>query len=151
MDKEKVLEKEIDLIQNCITRMSQNSFSIKGWTIALTLAAIALLPEKVNKIFLCLIILIITAVFWYLDGFFLKTETLYRWKYNWVIKNRLKSEDYFCDLNPHNEKMRLPDKNESSAKEPSILSMMFSKTLCPFYCPIIILALSVMLVMLNRG
>lgn len=30
MNNEKILEKEIDLIQNCITRMGQNSFSVKG-------------------------------------------------------------------------------------------------------------------------
>ena len=34
MNNEKILEKEIDLIQNCITRMGQNSFSVKGWLIA---------------------------------------------------------------------------------------------------------------------
>ena len=33
MNNEKILEKEIDLIQNCITRMGQNSFSVKGWLI----------------------------------------------------------------------------------------------------------------------
>ena len=27
--------KEIDLIQSCINRMAQNSFQVKGWTVAL--------------------------------------------------------------------------------------------------------------------
>ena len=34
MNNEKILEKEIPLIQNCSTRMGQNSFSVKGWLIA---------------------------------------------------------------------------------------------------------------------
>lgn len=38
MDKKElktVMEKEIDLVQGCISRMAQNSFVIKGWTITL--------------------------------------------------------------------------------------------------------------------
>ena len=48
MNNEKILEKEIDLIQNCITRMGQNSFSVKGWLIALIIAIIALLSETLT-------------------------------------------------------------------------------------------------------
>ena len=35
-----IMDKEIDLIQGCISRMAQNSFIIKGW--AITLVAVAL-------------------------------------------------------------------------------------------------------------
>ena len=140
MDKKDVLEKEIDLIQNCISRMSQNSFNIKGWLIALLLATIALLPETINIIALCFIIIVITFIFWYLDAFFLKIETLYRWKYNWVIVKRTKSAEFVYNLNPSNKHMWLLDSGEMPKKEPSILGKMFSKTLWPFYLPIIILA-----------
>lgn len=92
MDNEKILEKEIDLIQNCITRMGQNSFSIKGWLIGLIIAIIALLPENVDTKIVCLIIFGMTIIFWALDSFYLKTEKLYRWKYDWVIANRGSAE-----------------------------------------------------------
>lgn len=143
LDKKSVLEKEIDLIQNCITRMSQNSFNVKGWLIALLVAIIALLPENINVVAVCFIIVGITSVFWFLDGFFLKIETLYRWKYNWVISKRLKSDDFYYDLNPHNKKMWLSNDGEKNKKEPCIFAKMFTKTLWPFYLPIIVVALIV--------
>ena len=143
LDKKNVLEKEMDLIQNCITRMSQNSFNVKGWLIALLVAIIALLPENINVVAVCFIIVGITSVFWYLDGFFLKIETLYRWKYNWVISKRLKSDDFYYDLNPHNKKMWLSNDGEKNKKEPCIFAKMFTKTLWPFYLPIIVVALIV--------
>lgn len=37
MDNEKILLKEIDLAQDVIKRMANNSFIIKGWTITLVL------------------------------------------------------------------------------------------------------------------
>lgn len=143
MDKEQVLEKEIDLIQSCISRMSQNSFNIKGWLIALLLAAIALLPEKVNTIVVCLIVLGITIIFWYLDAFFLQIEKLYRWKYNWVIENRLKNNKYFYNLNPHFKGMWLSDKGTNPKKAPCIFKIMFTKTLWPIYLPIILVSVFV--------
>ena len=66
--------KEIDLIQSCINRMAQNSFQVKGWTVALFAVILALLPEKVestNKFFLGVVMLAVSVMFWYLDSFFL--------------------------------------------------------------------------------
>lgn len=94
MNNEKILEKEIDLIQNCITRMGQNSFSVKGWLIALIIAIIALLSENVDIKFVCMIIIGLTGVFWILDAFYLRTEKLYRWKYDWVIIKRKETLDF---------------------------------------------------------
>lgn len=65
--------KEIDLIQSCINRMAQNSFQVKGWTVALFAVILALLPEKVestNKFFLGVVMLAVSVMFWYLDSFF---------------------------------------------------------------------------------
>ena len=107
MNNEKILEKEIDLIQNCITRMGQNSFSVKGWLIALIIAIIALLSENVDIKFVCMIIIGLTGVFWILDAFYLRTEKLYRWKYDWVIKKRKETLDFCYDLNPYKKEMWL--------------------------------------------
>jgi hypothetical protein len=65
-----VLHKEIDLIQACINRMARNSFVIKGWVITLAAALLALLPELVNPRAVCIIVLLVTFCFWYLDAFF---------------------------------------------------------------------------------
>lgn len=125
-----VLEKEIDLIQSCINRMAQNSFMVKGWMISLVAVIIALLPEKIGVDIrvLCIVAFAVTICFWYLDGFFLKIENLYRWKYAWVIKNRRQTIEFAYDLNPHN-----CNTWNGGNIEPCILSVMFSKTLWPLY------------------
>ena len=85
------LHKEIDLIQGCINRMAQNSFLIKGWTVTLFAVILALLPEKIeqtNKVFLGIVMLAISIMFWYIDSFFLATEKNYRKMYSWVLQER---------------------------------------------------------------
>ena len=63
-------------------------------------------------------------------GFFLKTETLYRWKYDWVIDARLNGNmENLYDLNPMNRKMW----KEADKKNPCIIKYVLSKTLLPFY------------------
>ena len=138
---QEVLYKEIDLIQSCIKRMAQNSFMVKGWLITILAVVFALLPERVNLRFLCLLSFIIILCFWYLDGFFLKAERLYRWKYEWVISQRLNSTEYVFDLNPYNKNMWLPKENNKERTEPSIICVMFSKTLRPLYCPLLALVI----------
>lgn len=144
-DRKEILYKEIDLIQSCINRMSQNSFMVKGWLLSLIAVILALLPENVNINILCLISFVVIVCFWYLDAFFLKIERLYRWKYNWVIMNRLKLEDFIFDLNPHNSKMWLKSnfinesQNSTPILEPCIFRVMFTRTLIPLYIPLIIL------------
>lgn len=144
MDNEKILDKEIDLIQNCITRMGQNSFSIKGWLIGLIIAIIALLPENVNTKTICLIISGMTIIFWALDAFYLRTEKLYRWKYDWVIANRTNSNEFYYDLNPYKKEMWLLNKDGKPKKKPWIIRIMITKTLWPFYLPIILISICVL-------
>ena len=95
--------KEIDLIQSCINRMAQNSFQVKGWTVALFAVILALLPEKVestNKFFLGIVMLAISIMFWYLDSFFLAAERNYRKIYGWVLQEREKgSRELLYELN----------------------------------------------------
>lgn len=137
-----ILNKEIDLIQACITRMAQNSFMVKGWMVALCAVIIALLPEKLNIDVRvpCIVALLVTICFWYLDAFFLKMEKLYRWKYDWVIQNRPKTLNYAYDLDPHNSNTWIGGK-----QEPKLLSIMFSHTLWPMYMLVVAAELFVFL------
>ena len=45
-NKQTILHKEIDLIQDCIKRMANNSFLIKGWTVSLIAVVLALAKDK---------------------------------------------------------------------------------------------------------
>jgi len=115
--------------------MAQNSFSMKGWAYAIPAAFIALSLESLNFYMVFILAIIFMITFWWLDAFFLKTEKLYRFKYNWVIKNRPKGElEHLYDLNPHNKKTVLVEDEEAFNKI-TVFRTMFSKpgTLRIFY------------------
>lgn len=121
------IHKEIDLIQSCITRMAQNSFMVKGWFVSLYAVILALLPEKVNIFLLCAALVAINIIFWYLDGFFLRTEKVYRKIYDWVLEVRPKNNrELLYQLNPYAFKGRI---NETE----SVWKVMWSKTLRWYY------------------
>ena len=125
MDKE-TLHKEIDLIQGVINRMANNSFLLKGWTITLIVAVLAFTRDTLvtnDVTFLSMVLLIPLFVFWYLDAFFLHKERCYIALYNWVIKNREKSNKNLYDLNYR--------RFENDVV--SIWKIMFSPTLRTFY------------------
>ena len=121
------IHKEIDLIQACIARMANNSFLLKGWFITIYAVVLALLPEKINIIYICVAMFILTLSFWYLDGFFMRTEKIYRKIYDWVLDNRLKNnKELQYQLNP--------EKYENIiSKTESAFSIMFSGILSVFY------------------
>ena len=143
-----ILHKEIDLIQACITRMADCSFKLKGWYISLVTVALTLLIGQGCKLSLIgLFLLAVTTVFWGLDGFFLKTETLYRWKYEWIIEERLRGNlENLYDLNPYNKKMW----KDADKKNPCMMKYVISKTLLPLYGPVWIIAAAIILYIVLR-
>lgn len=141
-----ILHKEIELIQSCINRMAKNSFSCKGWNLTLVAGAFSLVPDNINKWYICIVILCIDLCFWWLDSFFVLQEQKYRDKYEWVIQKRLKgNKEFMYDLNPNNEKMNLKDKRRNQLKTA------ISKTLLPMYGGIAILIIIFIIIKLNGG
>lgn len=131
-----VIHKEIDLIQSCISRMANNSFLLKGWTVSLVAVALVLVKE-IDRHLLELILLIAVICFWYLDAFFLRTEKLYREIYKWVLQNRDQTSDYLYDLNPHRFKDNVKPE----------FCIMFSKTLLVFYgLPCVFLVVAILFI-----
>lgn len=63
----------------------------------------------------------------------LRTEKLYRWKYEWVIKMRMKSDDFCYDLNPDNKNMWLKNSDGEEKKSPTIFRVMFTRMIFPLY------------------
>lgn len=116
---ESILLKEIEVIQDIIKRMAKNSFLIKGWTVTLVVATLLL----ETKDYMVLIAFIPLIVFWILDAYFLHQERLFRKLYEWVIVNRLESEENLLDMNTE----RFKDKVDGIPKT------MISLTLLLFY------------------
>ncbi len=141
-DKESLKEymlKEIEIIQDIIKRMAFNSFMIKGWAITLVVVAL-LLKGTEYQVWIAFIPLL---VFWFLDAYFLWQERMYRKLYEWVISNRMKTDEHLFDMNAY----RFKDTIQSRIR------IMFSITLGWFYGSIAILIViySVFLFFVQKG
>lgn len=123
--------REINLIQDVIKRMANNSFLIKGW--AVTLVVITMLLRGTNIQILIAFIPVIT--FWILDAYYLRQERMYRKLYEWVINNRLNSNERMYDL----------DARRFENDVDSIPATMISITLLCFYGPIILILVALLI------
>ena len=80
----RVNEKYLDHIQAIISRHNSNSFMIKGWTITICTAILAIAGTWKVPI-LALIALVPITVFWILDSFYLANERCFVELYNAAI------------------------------------------------------------------
>jgi len=125
----KYLFKEVEIVQNVISRMGSNSFLIKGWAVTLIVASLIVQGASYHHY----VALLPWFVFWCLDAYFLRTERLYRKLYDWLIINRQKSDEFLLDMNKKSLEKRF-------GKEVScILQVMFSKTLVAFYGALLVI------------
>lgn len=70
--------KHLELIQQVITRMANNSFLLKGWSVTILSAILAIAASKDGLHQLAWIGFFPTVTFWLLDAYFLRQERLYR-------------------------------------------------------------------------
>jgi hypothetical protein len=132
------LFKEIDIVQNVITRMGTNSFLVKGWAITLIVASLLITGSSYQH----LVAFLPLFVFWIYDAYFLRVERLYRKLNDWLIDNRLKnkSEDFLLNINKSSLEERF------GKDTPSLKRIMLSKTLIAFYGLLLIIAVLAVLV-----
>jgi len=71
----------LQMLQAIIARMAGNSFLLKGWSVTLVSALLALAADKSNRSFVYLAYLPV-LMFWKLDGYFLRQERLFRELYD---------------------------------------------------------------------
>ena len=134
---EKFFIEEINIIQDIIKRMAFNSFLIKGWAITLVVVSLLLKGDKYQV----LISFIPLIVFWFLNAYFLWQERMYRKLYDWVIGNRLKTDEYLFDMNAY----RFKDTVQSKFR------IMFSITLGWLYgCIAILIGIYIFILFLSK-
>lgn len=75
--------KHLDFIQNTITRMSHNSFLLKGWAVTLVGALFALSQKEIDG-GITFIAILLSVMFWVLDAYYLSKEHLFRLLYDEV-------------------------------------------------------------------
>lgn len=73
--------KHLEFIQNVITRMNTNSFQLKGWTVTLVSALLAVFASTKNAFFV-LAAIFPSVVLWCLDSFYLMQERKFRGLYD---------------------------------------------------------------------
>ena len=98
--KRRTMEKKInhlEMIQGVVNRMAQCSFMLKGWSVTLVVALLALSVATSQKIALILVSFIPLIVFWILDGYYLWQERLFRALYNHVRKLNENEIDFSMD------------------------------------------------------
>lgn len=121
------MEKKIshlNMIQSIITRMGNNSFALKGWTVGIMIAVYAFAGKSnVKAVIVTLMPLI---VFWFIDTYYLMLERKYRCLYDDVRKKDEKEIDF--SMNPSDVKINLKD-----VKKYGFFSIFFSKSVLPFY------------------
>jgi hypothetical protein len=123
--------KQLEFIQQIITRMNVNSFLLRGWSVTLVSALFAFATKDTNIQYI-LITYISTPLFWILDGYYLSQERKFR--------------DLF-------EKVSLLENNEinfsmktSNSNKNSWISSIFSKTEIIFYGTLMGITLIVMFI-----
>jgi len=93
----------LEIIQGIVLRMSNNSFTLKGWAITLTSAAIGViaLNKDINATYICIISFLVNISFIFLDCHFLSHERIYRNLYDKVRKQNGPLDFNVMDLNIH--------------------------------------------------
>lgn len=122
--------KHLEFIQSTITRMSQNSFQIKGWMITLVSALLALYASS-EKVVYILIAIVPTIVFWFLDAYYLQQERRFRGVYNDVAG--LSPDDSRINV----REFEMPIQKYQCGKY-CYFNVLFSRTIFPLYGIVIV-------------
>jgi hypothetical protein len=110
----------LEMIQGVINRLGSNSFYIKGWGVALVSGLFALAAKDSQPHFVYVAFLPV-LFFWFLDGYFLHQERLFRKLYDYVRVQSVDRIDFSMNLKPVLEGSE------------SWLKVTFSKTLSIFH------------------
>src|SRR3989339_120796 len=118
--------KHLEFIQAIISRMAGNLFFLRGWTITLISALLALFIKGSGSSNVIYFLIVLTLVFWILDGYFLSQERLFRDLYNHVRKLKEEDIDFSMDISEYQK-----------LKKNTLIFAMFSTTLLVFYLPLV--------------
>ncbi|MBO5033167.1 MAG: hypothetical protein J6D08_15055 [Lachnospiraceae bacterium] len=113
----------LEMIQEVISRMANNSFALKGWTVTLTAGIFTLSGDAIGTNFWILFLPII--IFWGLDAFYLSKERSYRSLYKHV-----------CGLSENQIDFNMDTRAFSGIKKNKLWYCLISPTELFFYLPL---------------
>ncbi len=132
--------KHLEFIQQTINRVAGNSFLLKGWSVTLIVGIFALSAKDSNTHYI-LLAYFPTFLFWFLDGYFLQQERLYRSLYDEVRKKEENQIDFSMNAQIFVEK----DKRNTWLE-----STFCSKTVAASYAVLITILFVVMVFTINK-
>ncbi|MGG2409766.1 hypothetical protein FIM36_07915 [Helicobacter pylori] len=116
IDRAKILIEELKILQGVINRMAQNSLECKKWTLALAVGVLSLKIEAISNSYGLCVLGVLLLCFWFLDAYYLTQERSFREQYQWLIENRLKTDERLFEVFPAHQTCQLTQ----------LLSAMFS-------------------------
>ncbi|WQX24783.1 hypothetical protein E5P66_06705 [Helicobacter pylori] len=99
-EREKILTEELKILQGVINRMAQNSLECKKWTLALAVGVLSLKIETISHLYGLCVLGVLLACFYLLDAYYLTQERLFREQYQWLVKNRLQTDERLFEVFP---------------------------------------------------
>lgn len=127
----KMLIKHLEMIQAIIGRMAGNSFSLKGWSVIIVSALIAL-DATASTVSFIYIAYLPALTFWGLDAYFLSQERYFRRLYD-EVRSQLNTQDEAESVEPFS--MEAPKFAESSDHW---FPVMWSRTLLAFHGMVVV-------------
>jgi hypothetical protein len=128
----------LKMIQGVITRMAQNSFLLKGWSITLVTALVAVALSATGKRY-ALLAFYPALAFWGLDAFYLRQERLFRRLHEAVAAAGDNRPPIFS-----------LDTRAVAADAPSWRSALFSRTVLPLHGSVLFVVLVVVVIAIMR-
>lgn len=134
MDSDKI--KHLEFIQSNIVRMNQCSFQMKGWTITIVSALLAIYVATMDNnqggnVAFIFVGIVPTVIFWFLDSYYLQQERKFRGVYNDV-----------AELTAENDRITIRafemPLNKYCCGKYCFFSALFSRTELPLYLLIIV-------------
>lgn len=125
----------LSMIQGIVTRLGQNSFLLKGWSVLLVSALLALGAASSEELVLIVAFLPVLT-FWGLDGYFLWQERLFRSLYDQVRKRNEETIDYSMDVSVIRKQ----------PSRPTWPRAMFSRTLITFHVVVLVTVLVIYMI-----
>ncbi|MGL2824872.1 hypothetical protein ACQJ9P_07190 [Helicobacter pylori] len=122
-DRAKILIEELKILQGIINRMAQNSLECKKWTLALAVGVLSLKIEAISNSYGLCVLGVLLLCFWFLDAYYLTQERSFRKQYQWLIENRLKTDERLFEVLPAHQTCRCVQ----------FLCSMFSFSLFPYW------------------
>lgn len=128
-------EAHLSMIQGIVTRLGQNSFLLKGWSVLLVSALLALGAASSEELVLVVAFIPVLA-FWGLDGYFLWQERLFRRLYDHVRGQGEEDIDYSMDVGVV----------RTQASSPTWPRATFSRTLIAFHAVLLVTVFIIFLI-----